>query len=91
MSGGQAMAHAAIRSEAAQWFTLQQSGTLTAEDAHRFRLWLDCSDAHRDAYAAMERAWAIAGAAAEDADIIAMLARDTAARDDPPRWRRRWY
>ena len=66
MTGGDPLARAALRSEAAHWFNLRRSGDMTIADEDRFHEWLDRSDAHRDAYRRVTRAWAVAGAIARD-------------------------
>lgn len=66
MSGEQSMNRAALRSEAAHWYNLRLAGDVTLEDEYRFREWLDRSDANRDAYRAIDKAWTIAGTAKND-------------------------
>ncbi len=88
MSGGQSAERAAIRSEAAQWFNLERSGDMTVDDDHRFRTWLDQSEAHRDAYRLVGRAWAVASTIPYDAEKAVAREPDLAAERRPLPWRR---
>lgn len=65
---------AAARSEAAHWLNLHLAGDMTVDDERRFHEWLDHSDLHRDVYRRVERAWALAGAAADDPAFAASRA-----------------
>lgn len=89
MSGAQTTARAAIRSAAAQWFNLERSGDMTVDDALRLREWLGMSGDHRHAYDRIERAWAIAGTAAEDPALRTPGAPDPESEEAPApqRWR----
>ncbi|SNS59896.1 FecR family protein [Sphingopyxis indica] len=66
MSGADHVGRAALRSEAAHWFNLHLAGDMTLDDESRFHEWLGRSDLHRELYRGVERAWSIAGAAADD-------------------------
>src|SRR3546814_11189207 len=57
VSGNDALARAALRAEAVQWFNLERSGDMTVDDELRFLEWLDRSDTPRDAYRLVERTW----------------------------------
>lgn len=70
MTGKQILERAALRSEAAHWFNLQRSGDMTLDDELRFHEWLDQSDAHRDAYRLVDRAWMIAGTIPQDPEML---------------------
>lgn len=70
MTGKQILERAALRSEAAHWFNLQRSGDMTLDDELRFHEWLDQSDAHRDAYRQVDRAWMIAGTIPQDPEML---------------------
>lgn len=70
MTGKQLLERAALRSEAAHWFNLQRSGDMTLDDELRFHEWLDQSDAHRDAYRLVDRAWMIAGTIPQDPEML---------------------
>jgi transmembrane sensor len=87
MTGGQGLARAALRSQAAQWFNLQRSGDMTVDDEERFHEWLDQSDAHRDAYRLVDRAWTIAGTIPQEAEMLGEPERDAAQGKRSP-WRR---
>lgn len=87
MTGGQASARSELRSQAAHWFNLQRSGDMTVDDEHRFHAWLDQSDAHRDAYRRVDRAWMIAGTIPQDAEMLGEPERDPA-QDQRSSWRR---
>lgn len=87
MSGAEHVDRAAARSEAAHWFNLHLAGDMTLEDERRFHEWLDRSDLHRDLYQLVERAWSIAGAAADDPAVSALREEAAAAIARP---RRRW-
>src|SRR3546814_14600810 len=56
VSGNDALARAALRAEAVQWFNLERSGDMTVDDELRFLEWLDRSDTPRDAYRPIGRA-----------------------------------
>ena len=88
MSGEEALRRAALRSEAAQWFNLERSGDMTVDDEHRFHAWLDQSDAHRDAYRLVERAWMIAGTIPQEPEMLAAPENEVEASAPRPRWRR---
>lgn len=88
MSGGQPTARALHRSEAAHWFNLQRSGDMTVEDEHRFHEWLEQSDAHRDAYRLVDRAWTIAGTIAQDPEMLGEPESDPVQRGGATSWRR---
>lgn len=66
MTGEQSSHRAVLRSEAAHWYNERLAGDMTLEDEYRFRDWINRSEAHRDAYRTLDRAWAIAGTAASD-------------------------
>lgn len=85
MSGKQSISPAALRSEAAQWYNQRLAGDMTVDDEYRFQGWLNRSDAHRNAYRSIDRAWFIAGAATGDPTLSdeAPLHRPVARR-----WRR---
>lgn len=85
MTGRQILERAALRSEAAHWFNLQRSGDMTLDDEQRFHEWLDASDAHRDAYRLVDRAWMVAGAIPQDPDMLGEPDPVAAPR---PSWRR---
>ena len=85
MTGKQTLERAALRSEAAHWFNLQRSGDMTLDDEQRFHEWLDESDAHRDAYRLVDRAWMIAGTIPQDPEMLGEP-EPVAARRSP--WRR---
>lgn len=87
MTGEHALVRAALRSQAAHWFNLQRSGDMTVDDEHRFHEWLEQSDAHRDAYRLVDRAWMIAGTIPQEPEMLGEPERD-AAQDGPSRWRR---
>ncbi len=70
MSGDDAFARAALRAKAVQWFNLERSGDMTVDDELHFLEWLDQSDAHRDAYRLVERAWLIAGTIPQEPEIL---------------------
>ena len=70
MSDNDALARAALRAEAVQWFNLERSGDMTVDDELRFLEWLDRSDTHRDAYRLVERAWLIAGTIEQDPEML---------------------
>lgn len=88
MSSEDALARAALRSEAAAWFNLERSGDMTVDDEHRFHDWLEQSDAHRGAYRLVERAWMIAGTIPQEPEMLGAAENDDApaARRSP--WRR---
>lgn len=88
MSGNDAFARAALRAEAVQWFNLERSGDMTVDDELRFLDWLDQSDAHRDAYRLVERAWLIAGTIPQEAEMLAPPALDGETGHRRPGWRR---
>ncbi|MBJ7499273.1 MAG: FecR domain-containing protein [Sphingopyxis sp.] len=89
MSGEEALKRAALRSEAAQWFNLERSGDMTLDDEHRFHDWLDQSDAHRDAYRLVERAWTIAGTIAQEPEMLTAPEQEAAEENRrSPHWRR---
>lgn len=88
MSGENALARAALRSEAAQWFNLERSGDMTVDDERRFREWLEQSDAHRDAYRLVERAWMIAGTIPQEPEMLAAPDNDVAPDGRRSAWRR---
>lgn len=89
MSGEEALKRAALRSEAAQWFNLERSGDMTLDDEHRFHDWLDRSDAHRDAYRLVERAWMIAGTIPQDPEMLAAPEPEAVEGNArPSHWRR---
>lgn len=71
----------ALRSEASHWLALRRSGEMTASEEHDFRIWLDESPAHEDAWLRMERVWALTGAVADDTRIVAARAEDARAHD----------
>ncbi|QDX26475.1 DUF4880 domain-containing protein [Sphingomonas suaedae] len=78
----------ALRSEAAHWLALRRSGEMTASEEHEFRIWLDASPAHEDAWLRMERVWAMTGAVADDTRIVAARAEDARTHDPAlRRWR----
>ena len=79
---------AALRSEAAQWFNLERSGDMTLDDEHRFHDWLDQSDAHRDVYRLVERAWMIAGTIPQEPEMLTAPEQDAANDGGRSRWRR---
>ncbi len=81
MSGEEALKRAALRSEAAQWFNLERSGDMTLDDEHRFHDWLDQSDAHRDVYRLVERAWMIAGTIPQEPEMLAAPEQETVGED----------
>lgn len=85
MTGKQILERATLRSEAAHWFNLQRSGDMTLDDEQRFHEWLDQSDAHRDAYRLVDRAWMIAGTIPQDPEMLGEP-EPVAARRSP--WRR---
>ncbi|MBB6425048.1 FecR domain-containing protein [Sphingopyxis sp. JAI128] len=85
MTGKQILERAALRSEAAHWFNLQRSGDMTLDDERRFHEWLDQSDAHRDAYRLIDRAWMIAGTIPQDPE---MLGEPEPVTDRRAPWRR---
>jgi transmembrane sensor len=70
VSGDDAFARAALRAKAVQWFNLERSGDMTVDDELHFLEWLDQSDAHRDAYRLVERAWLIAGTIPQEPEIL---------------------
>src|SRR3546814_8720970 len=70
VSRNDALARAALRAEAVQWFNLERSGDMTVDDELRFLEWLDRSDTHRDAYRLVERAWLIAGTIAQEPEML---------------------
>ncbi|AJA08546.1 Putative membrane protein [Sphingopyxis fribergensis] len=88
MSRENALARAALRSEAAQWFNLERSGDMTVDDEHRFHDWLEQSDAHRDAYRLVERAWIIAGTIPQEPEMLAAAENDFAHGGERSHWRR---
>ncbi len=88
MSGNDAFARAALRAEAVQWFNLERSGDMTIDDELRFIEWLDESDAHRDTYRLVERAWLIAGTIPQEPEMLAPPAFDTEGGKQRSGWRR---
>ncbi|MFN3352530.1 MAG: FecR family protein [Brevundimonas sp.] len=64
---------ARIRKEAADWFARLNARTVSVGDLEAFRAWR-ATPAHRDAYAAVEAAWARSGALRDDPEIQAALA-----------------
>lgn len=89
MSGGQVPESAAARSEAAHWFNLERSGDMTVDDEHRFHTWLDQSEAHRDAYGLVSRAWTIASTIPYDTEKPVAHEPDLATERRPSPWR--WH
>ena len=88
MSGNDAFTRAALRAEAAQWFNLERSGDMTVDDELRFLDWLDQSDAHRDAYRLVERAWLIAGTIPQEPEMLSPADLDGERESQRPGWRR---
>lgn len=76
MIDDQAEQRTALRSAAAHWLNLRLSGDMTLDDEHRFRAWLDQSDAHRDAYRLVDRAWTVSRSVAGDPALS--MAREAA-------------
>lgn len=66
MSGSQSRHRAALRSEAAHWYNQRLAGDMTLDDERHFEDWLARSDAHRDAYRSIDRAWLVAGKTLND-------------------------
>lgn len=64
---------ARIREEAADWFARLNARTVSVGDLEAFRAWR-ATPAHRDAYAAVEAAWARSGELRDDPEIQAALA-----------------
>lgn len=88
MSGAHDSTRATIRSDAAQWFNLRRSGDMTVDDEQRFAEWLALSDSHHAAYERVDRAWAIAGTAANDPELRAAADPVPVEEVPPPRrWR----
>ncbi|HET6525679.1 FecR family protein [Sphingopyxis sp.] len=88
MSGNDAFARAALRAKAVQWFNLERSGDMTVDDELHFLEWLDQSDAHRDAYRLVERAWLIAGTIAQEPEMLSPPAVDGDVENRRSGWRR---
>lgn len=88
MSGNDAFARAALRAEAVQWFNLERSGDMTVDDEFRFLEWLDQSDAHRDTYRLVERAWLIAGTIPQEPEMLPPPAFDADGDKQRSGWRR---
>jgi len=68
---------------AAEWFALRRSGSMTAEEAREFEVWLSQEPENRAAYDNLDYYWQAAAAVREDPEVLAM--RDGAART----WRTR--
>lgn len=88
MSDGPSTTRAILRSEAAHWFNLHRSGDMTVDDEHRFHEWLDQSDAHRDAYRIVDRAWTVSGTIAQDPEMLGEPESDPAQGKAPSPSRR---
>src|SRR5690606_38795296 len=88
VSGNDAFTRAALRAEATQWFNLERSGDMTVDDELRFLDWLDQSDAHRDAYRLVERAWLIAGTIPQEPEMLSPADLDGERESRRPGWRR---
>lgn len=88
MSDEDAIARAALRSEAAHWFNLELSGDMTVDDERRFHAWLELSDAHQDAYRLVERAWMVAGTIPQEPEMLAAPENGLAQTDRRSHWRR---
>jgi transmembrane sensor len=84
MNGEQSTNRAELRSEAAHWYNQRLAGDMTLEDEYRFRDWINRSDAHRDAYRSVDRAWVVAGGAASDP---ALSGTSVSGRSYARRWR----
>lgn len=84
MSGEQSTSRMALRSEAARWYNERLAGDMTVEDEYRFRDWINRSPAHRDAYRTIDKAWFIAGTAADDP---ALTGNSAPVRASASRWR----
>ena len=80
------------RDVAADWLERQEKGALTPEDQARLDQWLDADAAHQDAYAEMERLYALTDAHAADAKIMRLRQAALAARpaSRQPIWRGPW-
>lgn len=61
-----------VREAAARWHDRLQHDPASAEDRAAFERWCGQSPEHRDAYTAVERAWALAQAQAEHPQILAL-------------------
>lgn len=61
-----------IREAAAHWHDRLRDEPVSAEDRKVFEQWRSAAVSHRQAYAAVERAWAQAQAHAEDPQILAL-------------------
>lgn len=84
MSRDQTTNRILLRSEAVFWYNERLAGDMTAEDEYRFRDWVNRSDAHREAYRAVDRAWFIAGTAKGDP---VLADNPVAVPATPSRWR----
>lgn len=59
--------------QAAFWFNQHRAGDMTAVDRRAFQIWLHGDPAHQQAYAALERQWALIGDLAENTDLRAAM------------------
>jgi transmembrane sensor len=77
------------RDVAADWLERQEKGALTSEDQARLDQWLGADVAHQDAYAEMERLYALTDEHAADAKIMRLRQAALAARpaSRQPIWR----
>jgi transmembrane sensor len=75
---------------AASWFARRRAGP-NARDERAFAEWLEADPANRTAYAEVANAWALAGTAASDPEIIAMRGEALMLRPADRRGARVWF